>query len=180
MNGLSHAQLVALVGRMMTEHPEVREEMRDLVPAPDLADLEETLACNKKNIYQAMPSTRLKSRKDSMAYNRVSGHLLAFKKAVTEGPKRLVDGHQWLSVVDYTVMAWGYVQATPIWDNYAHNNVRRACFKSLAGNCMLAIKKGGFSREQCAEIRKKLEKIEADSEEMGACIKYLDTLVSNS
>jgi hypothetical protein len=180
VKGLSHAQLVDLFNRMMIEHPEVKEKMLDMIPEPDLTDLEETLAYNQKNIYTAMPSARLESKTDSMAYNRVSGHLLAFKKAVREGPKRLVAGRQWMAVVDYTVMAWGYVQATPVWDNHAHNNVRRACFKNLAGNCMLAIKKGGFSREQCGEIRKKLEKIEADSAEMRACVKYLDTAVSNS
>jgi len=181
VKGLSHAQLVDLFNKVMIEHPEVKEKMRDMVPAPDLSDLEETLAYNTKNIYKAMPSARIESKTDStVAYNRVSTYLLAFKKAVREGPKRLVAGRQWLALVDYSVMAWGYVQATPVWGNHAHNNVRSACFKNLAGNCMLAIKKGGFSREQCGEIRKKLVNIQADSEEMRACVKYLDTGVSNS
>jgi len=180
VKGLSHAQLVDLFSSMMLHHPELREEVRELVPTPDLSEIEENLAYLKKNIYKAMPSARLEPKTDSMAYNRVSGHLLAFKKAVVEGPKKLLEAQQWLSIVDYTVMAWAYVKATPIWDNHAHNNVRRACFKNLAGTCMTALKRGEFNAEQCGEIREKLVKLsDSTSEEIAACLKHLDHIINN-
>jgi len=180
IKGLSQAQLVQIFSNMMIKHPELREEVRDMIPTPDLSELEENLSYLKKNIYKAMPSARLEPKTDSMAYNRVSGHLLAFKKAVGEGPKRLLEAQQWVSVVDYTVMAWAYVKATPTWDNHAHNNVRRACFKSLAGNCMTALKKGEFNAEQCKEIREKLGKLsDSTSDEISACLKHLELVINN-
>ena len=57
----------------------------------------------KKNIYKALPSTRLESKTDSMAYNRVSVHLVAFKKGLVEGLRTLLDSHHWISAIDYVV-----------------------------------------------------------------------------
>ena len=109
-----------------------------------------------------------------MAYNRVSIHLTTFKKAVVDNVKNLMDGQQWVSVIDYTVMAWSYVQATPVWENPSHNNVRKTCFKNLAASCMTALKKGNFTREQSDEIKKKLTKLREGSDEINICLKFLD------
>ena len=38
----------------------------------------------KRNIFKSLPNSRLESKSDSMAYNRVSTHLAAFKKAVVD------------------------------------------------------------------------------------------------
>jgi hypothetical protein len=45
-----------------------------------------------------------------MAYNRASVHLLTFKRALVEGARVLSEALQWVSLVDYAVMAWGYVK----------------------------------------------------------------------
>jgi len=174
IKGLSHAQLTALVTNILGNHPELITEVNDMLPTPDLAPLEEKLSYLKKNIYKALPSTRLESKTDSMAYNRVSIHLTTFKKAVVDNVKNLMDGQQWLSVIDYTVMAWSYVQATPVWENPSHNNVRKTCFKNLAASCMTALKKGNFTKEQCEEIKKKLTKLREGSDEINICLKHLD------
>ena len=174
IKGLSHAQLTALVTNILGNHPELIGEVNDMLPTPDLAPLEERLSYLKKNIYKALPSTRLESKTDSMAYNRVSIHLTTFKKAVVDNVKNLMDGQQWLSVIDYTVMAWSYVQATPVWENPSHNNVRKTCFKNLAASCMTALKKGNFTKEQCEEIKKKLTKLREGSDEINICLKHLD------
>ena len=65
--------------------------------------LEETLNYLKKNIYKALPSTRLESKTDSMAYNRVSVHLVAFKKGLVDGLRTLLDSHHWIPAIDYVV-----------------------------------------------------------------------------
>ena len=62
-------------------HPDLVTEVHTMIPAPDLAPLEEKLHYLKRNIYKALPSTRLESKTDSMAYNRVSLHLTTFKRA---------------------------------------------------------------------------------------------------
>lgn len=49
-----------------------------MLPAPDLAPMEERLLYLKRNISRSLPNTRLESKTDSLAYNRVSGHLVSF------------------------------------------------------------------------------------------------------
>lgn len=59
-------------------------------------------------------------------------------------------------MIDYVLMAWAYVKATPLWDNPPHNAARRQCFKSLASQCMTALKKGTWTAEQAGVLKEKL------------------------
>jgi len=179
MKGLSHSQLVDIIGSLLIFHPELKKEMTDLMPMPDLSPHEENLNYLKRNIYKALPSSRLETKTDSLAYNRVSVHLLAFKKSISDGMKSLIESHQWLSAIDYTVMAWSYVKATPVWSNPPHNNVRKTCFKTLATGCMKALKEGNFQTDQWINVKGKLEKLKNDSDEILVCTKYIDFLLSN-
>merc|ERR1719225_2392323 len=180
IKGLSHSQLIDLVAGILTKHPDLVTEVHTMIPAPDLGPLEEKLHYLKRNIYKALPSTRLESKTDSMAYNRVSLHLTTFKKAVVDNVKNLMDGQQWLALVDFTVMAWTYVQATPVWENPSHNNVRKTCFKNLAASSMTALKKGDFSKDEGEEIKKKLMKLREASDEINICLKYLEEQTAES
>ena len=155
VRGLSHSQLANLVENIIDKHPEMEEEVSDMLPSPDLSPVEQRIYYLKKNIFKALPNTRLESKTDSLAYNRVAVHLLAFKKAIVDEGKILLDSNQFKAVVDYTIMAWGYVRATPLWDNPPHNGVRRQCFKSLANNCSQALKKGAWSQDLAQNIKTK-------------------------
>ena len=179
MKGLSNAQLIDIFAKIMEDHPEVEEEVAAALPAPDLAVLEEKLNYLKRNVFKALPSNRLESKTDSLAYNRVATHLLAFKKTLVDQGKQLTEAGQWASVVDYTVMAWSYVKATPVWDNPSHNNVRKQCFKSTAVNCLAALKKGSWSPQLAAEIKGRLAPLTKDSDDLAACVKYLDTIAGD-
>ena len=101
--GLSQDQLVQLLSTVINRHPEIANEVSTLMPAPDVGAMEETLNYLKKNIYKALPSTRLESKTDSMAYNRVSVHLVAFKKGLVDGLRTLLDSHHWIPAIDYVV-----------------------------------------------------------------------------
>ena len=35
---------------------------------------------------------------------------MLFRREVVEGMRRLQEGEQWTALVDYTIIAWGYVQ----------------------------------------------------------------------
>jgi len=179
MKGLSQQQLTDLLSSLLYRHPELREEVVQLLPAPDMAPLESRLNYLKKNIYKALPSTRLESKTDSLAFNRVSTHLSTFKKAVLEQLKPLLEGEQWLMVLDYSVLAWGYVKATPVWENPSHNKTRKDCFSSLAKACMNALRRGQFSQEELASIKTKLSRLQEDSEEVVVCLKYIDEMDKN-
>jgi len=176
MKGLNQQQLTDLLSSLLCRHPELREEVGQLIPAPDLEPLEERLNYLKRIIYKALPSTRLESKTDSLAFNRVSTHLATFKKCVLEQLKPLLEAEQWAAVVDYSVLAWGYVKATPVWENPSHNNTRKSCFRSLAAASMTALRRANFSPEQLPSIKTKLAKLQADSEEIVVCLKYIEDM----
>lgn len=104
---------------------------------------------------RALPNTRLESRTDSLAYSRVAVHLLAFKKELADQGKRLTEANAWPSLVDHAIMGWNFVLATPTWDNPSHNNIKKQCFKGLAANLYLALKKGAWTTDLGMNIRNK-------------------------
>lgn len=173
LKGLSPTQLVNIIRGIVNKHPDVEQELRRDLPAPDLAPLEEKLSYLKSNIFKSLPTSRLSSKTDSPAYSRVSTHLAAFKKAVVEQGKLLIESQHWESVIQYCLMAWNYVRATPVWDNQPNNTQRRQCFKALMNFCMTALKKGGLERSMLAEVQDKLQSMVADSEEVQSCLKYV-------
>lgn len=180
VKGLGHAQLVQLISDIVKRHPNIRNDVVSLLPTPDLTIMEESLNTSKKNIFKSLPNTRLESKTDSMAFNRVATHLSAFRKVVSEGVKRLQSGEQWSSLLDYTIMAWSYVQATPVWDNPSHNATRKTCFKSLASAALAALKTGNFTVKQLTEIRAKFTKLSPKTSELEVCMKHMDNLIENN
>ena len=155
LKALTKDQLLNLLANLMLDKPEIAQEVEKRLPEPDLAHMEDRLSSLKRNISRALPNTRLESKTDSMAYNRVSSHLLAFKKAVLDQAKNLTEACAWKAVLDHVLMSWAYVKATPVWDNPIHNNIRKSCFKSLSANCMLALKRSTYSPEFCLDLKQK-------------------------
>jgi len=172
--GLAHHQLVKLLEDIVKLHPGIQGDVVSLLPPPDLSTLEENLNNHKKNIYKSLPNTRLESKTDSMAFNRASTHLTSFRRVVNEGVKQLTAGLQWSAVIDYTIMAWGYVQGTPVWDNPSHNAHRKSCFKTLAAAALAALKAGDFSADQLQEIAQKFKKVSPKSSELDVCVKFIE------
>jgi len=180
VRGLAHSQLVNLITDIIKMNPKIRDDVVNLLPEPDLISMEEALNSSKKNIFKSLPNTRLESKTDSMAYNRVATHLSAFRKVVSEGVKRLQSGEQWTALLDYTIIAWGYVQATPVWDNPAHNSTRKTCFKNLACAALTALKTGRFTVQQLKQVRVKFDKLAPKTSELEVCIKHMDDLIENN
>jgi len=130
--GLSKNQLVDLLASLIDTDPSIASNLQKLLPKPDLSGLRTHLTYLSQNIYKDIPVSRLSPRTDSMAYNRVSVHLSAFKKSLLEDLAMLLEAGQWASVLEYVIMAWEIVQATPIWANPIHNTSRNSCFKHMA------------------------------------------------
>lgn len=106
MKALSSDQLISIIGQMVIIHPDMEQvdnfvicfrnnfvlfqrghdilqEIRTRFPKADLKPLEERIYYLRRNIYKALPSSRLISKTDATAYNRVSTHVLAFKVSLT-------------------------------------------------------------------------------------------------
>ena len=168
-----------MIKRITNKHPEVEKEIRQDMPMPDLTPLEEKLSYLKSNIFKSLPTSRLTSKTDSPAYSRVSTHLAAFKKCLIDQGKVLVESQHWESVLKYVFLAWSYVKATPVWDNQPHNAHRKQCFKALNNFCLTALKKGGFDKDFIIDVEDKLQSMEADSEEILSCVKYVQGLMQH-
>jgi len=179
LKGLSQEQMVGLLTDLMEKRPEIKEDVRNLMPEPDLTAMEDKLNYLKRNVFKSLPNTRLESKTDSMAYNRVSTHLMAFKKAVLDQSKQLCDAQSWTAVLDHSIMAWAYVRSTPVWDNPPHNSARKQCFKVLSANALQAIKKGVWTSEASMEIKERMSSMEKDWDDIGLCIKQLDIIINN-
>lgn len=173
LKGLSPTQLIDMIKNITHKHPEIEKEIRREMPVPDLAPLEERLSYLKSNIFKSLPTSRLTSKTDSPAYSRVATHLTAFKKCVVEQGKVLVESQHWESVIQYVMLAWSYVKATPVWDNQPHNAQRKQCFRALTNFCMTALKKGMLNKDFLTDIQDKLQGMVADSDEIQTCLKYV-------
>jgi hypothetical protein len=143
LKGMSHDQLIAIIGGLVKEQPELEQKIRSELPTPDISHMEEQLNNAKKNIYKCLPNSRLANKTDSISYSRAATHLNTFKKTIVDQTCRLHDSKNWDALLDYTKMAWTYVKATPLWDNHSHNTCRRNCFKILSQNLYVCLKYGG-------------------------------------
>ncbi|KAL4711067.1 hypothetical protein ACJJTC_009438 [Scirpophaga incertulas] len=173
LKGLSPTQLINMIKTIAHKHPEIEGEIRENMPVPDLAPLEEKLNYLKSNIFKSMPTSRLTSKTDSPAFSRVATHLATFKKCVIEQGKTLVESQQWESVILYVFLAWTYVKATPVWDNHPHNNTRRQCFKALTTFCLTALKKGTMSNDFLVDVQDRLQSMVADNEDIQSCLRFV-------
>jgi hypothetical protein len=75
-------------------------------------------------------------------------------------------------------MAWTYVRALPIWDETAHNAMRKDCFKMLAIHAKAALKFGGMKlgNDRLTNFRSKMKTMMGDFEEVGKCQEALNFL----
>lgn len=173
LKGLSPTQLIHMIKNITYNHPDIENEIRKTMPVPDLSPLEDKLSYLKSNIFKSLPMSRLTSKTDSPAYTRVATHLTAFKKCLVEQGKVLVESQHWESVFQYVFMAWGYVKATPLWDNQPHNAQRKQCFKALTTFCLTALKKSSLAKDVLADVQDKLQRMVLDYEEVQSCLKYI-------
>lgn len=174
LGGYSQKQLVGVIDRLVAMHPHLEDEVRLRLPSPDIKPLEDNLSFLRKNIFRAFPTTRWSSSRDVHCYKRVKVHLLTFKKACLEQGKALLSAGCWEAVIRYTAMAWRYTGRLPDWDDPSHNTHKQQCYSVLAGQCMAALKKGGFEKEQLLQYKKKLEAACSLNAELRPCVAYIE------
>lgn len=179
MMGLSNEQLMNIIQGLVTEQPQLEQQIRSKLPAADMRPLEEQLSIAKKNIFKSLPTSRLIKKTDSSSFSRAAIHLTAFKKTVVDQSKILHDSHHWDTLLDYTAMAWTYVKATPLWDNHSNNAVRRQCFKVLAWHSSEALKYGGVTlgEHRLQDFSVRINQMALDYEDITACSSTLNKLI---
>ncbi|CAH1796662.1 unnamed protein product [Owenia fusiformis] len=178
LSGLSKDQVVFLLGTIVSSHPELEEEVRDLLPAPDLRPLEENLRYLRKNIYKAIPDRKFGSMsRDSPSFKRVKTHLETFKRTLTDQGKELLHAQQWEASIDYSLLAWKYVSELPDWDYESHKQIKIQCYKNMAAQCMSALKKSTLEKEYYHSIKPKIESASKIYAEIGLCLPQIDKIL---
>lgn len=179
---LAHSteQLANMLDKLVTSHPELEEEVRDSLPAPDLKPLEENLKSLRKNVMSALPTTRWGSSRDSYCYRRCKLHLDIFKKSCVEQGRLLVRSEAWSSVLRYVTSAWRVIYQLPVWDEPAHNEHKKKCFQVLAAQCMVAIKKLCLDKNYLNDIRPMVKTCVQLNKEMSPCLKQLDNSINDN
>lgn len=181
LKGLSQTQLITVIQEMVNNEPCIETKIRANLPIPDIKPLEEQLMQLKKNIFKSLPSSRLVKNTDSVGHSRAATHLNTFKKTVVDHSQQLNESENWDAVIDYCLMAWPIVRATPIWDNKTHNSVRRSCFKILSWHCLCALKEAGIAlgEQRLKDLLNQMSSMKADCDDIGSCEPYLERILDS-
>lgn len=181
LKGLSQSQLISVIQGMVNNEPCIEKKIRANLPTPDVKPMEEQLIQLKKNIFKCLPSSRLVKNTDSVGYSRASTHLATFKKTVINQSQQLNESENWDALIDYCLMAWPIVRATPIWDNKTHNSVRRSCFKILSWHCLCALKEAGIAlgEQRLKDLFNQMSSMKTDCDDIASCQPYLEKILNS-
>lgn len=104
----------------------------------------------------------------------------SFSRTLVDQSQMLHNSKHWDALLDYVVMAWHYVRATPVWDNHAHNAVRRHCFKILSYHASSALKHGStaLGEDRVNRLQGKLKAMAVDCEDINDCSSHLGYLLN--
>lgn len=181
LNGLTKAQLIGLLETLVAErHPDLEQELRSLIPEPDLTEFEEKLKRLQRNIYKSFPYTRYGSSRDAFCYRRVNTHLTTFKKECVAQGQILLNSQLWESTLNYVLMAWDYVEGMPDWDNPAHNKSKEQCFKALAVQCKKSLMKlkSSLSEDKCSGLLERMKTASELNNQIQPCVDQLTIMKS--
>ncbi|EDO45244.1 predicted protein [Nematostella vectensis] len=182
LQNLSKQQLVELISGFISErHPELSQEFENILPEPDLREMEERLRVLKRNIFKAFPrrTRSVCSSRDAFSFRRVNSQILAFKKECIDQGKSLLSSKLWKAVVEYVFMACSYVDDLPVWESPAHNCSKNNSFKMLALQCKTALTKGEFTLEELNEYQQRLDVICSSNEHFCPCLKQVKSLIAS-
>ncbi|XP_013383684.1 tethering factor for nuclear proteasome STS1 isoform X2 [Lingula anatina] len=177
LQALTSEQLVSVVENIVQMHPELEQEIKAIIPSPDLTRMEDKLHQAERNIYKSFPNTRWGSSRDAFCFRRVKTHLEAFKKVCLDQGRVLLAAQAYEAVINYCLIAWEYVERLPNWDDYAHNKSKEQCFRTLSSQCMQAIKKATLEKEKYREYKARLQDATEASEEIHPVVLHLDKIL---
>lgn len=179
LKAYSPAQLINIIQDLCSGEPKIETRIRANLQLPDIDVMGEQLILLKKNIFKSLPSSRLTRSTDAVAYSRVATHLYTFKKTVVEQTQQLGESENWDALIDYVLLAWRITRTTPVWENKAHNAIRRGCFKVMAIHCVRALKCGGLAlgERRLVEFSNNIEAMKTDCDDITSCMRLLKNLL---
>nr|XP_054760062.1 uncharacterized protein LOC129266249 [Lytechinus pictus] len=180
LRALTADQLATVVGDLLKQHPDLEEDLQDLIPEPDISSCEEEICELLHNIYRAMPRQRLSSSRSAFTYRQVRLHIIKFKKECIQHGRHFVKCKAWDAAMRYVMVAWQQAHKLPVWECPAHNRLKTSCYLGLAAVCVESLRKGAFSLQTLQEFRPKIEAMVSAAPEMSACLQRLNIMMETS
>ncbi|OQR78902.1 hypothetical protein BIW11_02644 [Tropilaelaps mercedesae] len=133
LHSLNKGQLKGLLQRAMLDET-VRTQLAPHISVPDLARMETKLQQRLRAVQAAQRGTgRHQSLPSPPKFAKKLHPILdEFRQKIASHVESLLKGEQWISGVEYVLLAWPYVRQLPEWREQVQNRSRLACFKLLA------------------------------------------------
>ncbi|ESO93939.1 hypothetical protein LOTGIDRAFT_228646 [Lottia gigantea] len=173
LKALSQSQIVDVVLKLVQDNEELKTEILQALPAPDISPLIKNLEYLRRNILKALPWTKYGSDRDAFCYRRCKTHVDSFKSACVSQGKNLA-AHSWNAAMDYIRQAWDEVSETPDWMNESHCKSKQACYKSLAVLAKQAIKGSTLEKNQYEDFKEWLQEVSEFHPEVKPCIPLVE------
>ncbi|KAL5020215.1 hypothetical protein ScPMuIL_003107 [Solemya velum] len=173
-SALSSSQLAEVLEGILQHHPDLQQEVEDLLPSPDVTPLVENLEYFRHNIFKSFPNSRWGTSRDAFCFRRVKTHIESFKEACIKQGKQLLDSESWASCLDYVLSAWEAVDSLPDWDNPTHNKLKEMCFKGLSSQCKQAVKKSVLDKDLYQDLKTRLQEAAKINQELESCVALVE------
>ncbi|XP_072165977.1 uncharacterized protein [Diadema setosum] len=178
LQALTADQLATVISDLVRKHPDLEEDLQEIIPEPDISSYEEKICDLLHSVYRAMPRQRLSSSRSAFHYRRVRLHIIKFKKECVQHGRHFLHCRAWDAAIKYVLVAWRHVHKLPVWECPAHNRLKVTCYQGLAAVCVEALRKGDFSRDVLEAWRPRIEEMCSAAPEMIACIQRLNLVIA--
>ncbi|KAG0209641.1 Tethering factor for nuclear proteasome sts1 [Mortierella sp. GBA30] len=146
---LSRSQLVNLISTLVEGHPQLLEDITNLVPRPTVAAVQPMLASLETKLQEAFPYTKWGPGRDDYSFNRV-------KPALEELVETLVDyTNHFTSPPEFPTTSFSFLHIAtevcyrlPTWDNAVNNEHKTNLYKTLEEYWIKAIQDASSKLEE--------------------------------
>ncbi|XP_050416406.1 uncharacterized protein LOC126830157 [Patella vulgata] len=179
LKALSQQQIIDVVLKIVGGDNQLKQEVLNSLPRPDVTPLIKNLEYLQRNIYKSLPNSRFGSGRDAFCYRRVKTHVMSFKTACVGQGKQLAEANSWNTALDYIEKAWEEVGNLPDWDDASHCKTKDSCYRSLAALTKQAIKACSLQKQEVEEFKEWLLEVSVERVEMKPCIAMVDKKISS-
>lgn len=156
LKALTHAQVIDVVCKLAADHPEIKEDLKSLLPAADVDAYLKELMQARRRISRAFPRTRYGNGLDHYSFKRVRPTLTAFRSLLLKQAAVLGTSSMPAEFAKWAETAFRVIQSLPDWNNDSDNSSYPHLFERIAKLLQgMGKKAGGADAELLAKLEKK-------------------------
>ncbi|KAG0245611.1 Tethering factor for nuclear proteasome sts1 [Mortierella sp. GBA43] len=146
---LSTTQLINLIDTLVDSHPELADEIGDLVPRPTVASVQPLFNSLETKLQESFPYTKWGPGRDDYSFNRVKPVVEELVETVTDYTNHFTSPSEFpTNSFSYLHMATDVCHRLPNWDSAANNEPKKNLYKSLEDSWIKTIRNASEKVEQ--------------------------------